>query len=136
MPTLEETRATIKAAIDSYWDAIAAAQQSRLANKGTYLQRIRTHSTVPQDGIQSAPDQLENTPSDESETGQEYFTFPAQTYTAITINVSDGPTGKTFTCIFEFDWSETGMRQRKVIHGPVKVEDDWGEYDPTATPIL
>ncbi len=122
-------------AINQYADAIFAAQAARLAAKSSYLQRQTTHTAPPADGGTLAPDNLATTPTDESETGSEYFTFPNQMHTCVTVNVSNGPQGLEFECVFEFDWTATGMRQRYVIAGPDRVDTDWSEYDPNATPF-
>ena len=135
MPTLDQTRAAVFQAIDAYADAIFTAQADRLAARGHYLQRQATHTAIPADGSTLAPDNLTHTPTDESETGSEYFTFPDQMHTCVTVNVSEGPQGKAFVCVFEFDWSATGMRQRYEITGPTRYDSGWSEYDPTASPI-
>lgn len=135
MSTLDETRVAVFQAIDAYWSAIASAQAARLSARGHYLQRKPTHTTPPADGNTLAPDALAITPTDESETGSEYFTFPAQMHTCVTVNVSNGPEGLGFECVFEFDWSATGMRQRYTIAGPSRIDSGWSEYDPTASPI-
>lgn len=133
MPTLEETRATAKSNIDFYWAALSAAQSARHDSKGSYLQRKPTHSTPPQDGNKTAPDLVSDTPTDESETGEEYFTFPPLMDACTTINVANGPEGETYTCIFEFDWTATGKRQRYTITGPERSDTDWAEFDPNQT---
>lgn len=99
------------------------------------MQRLATHTTIPADGATLAPDNVAVHPSDESETGEEYFTFPAQMHTCAAVNVSNGPEGQTFKCVFEFDWSATGMRQRYQITGPDRVDSGWREYDPNADPL-
>lgn len=133
--TKEEARGAALTAINQYADAIFAAQEARLASKGSYLQRKATHSTTPSDGNTAAPDQIADHPTDEDETGEEYFTFPSDMHTCVTINVSQGPDGQTFSIVFEFDWSATGMRQRYTIAGPTRTDFGWSEYDPTASPI-
>lgn len=135
MPTLEETRTTILAEINAVWDAIAAAQAARFAAHGSYLQRLPTHSAIPADGVKAAPNQIATTPTDESEDGSEYFTFPAETYTCVSIDVSAGPEGQKFRCKFEFNWEETGMRQVYIIEGPERVDAGWNEYDPNSSPF-
>lgn len=132
MPTLDDTRASVLGTINGYWAAMQAAQNARRSAKGHYLQRLRTHTTVPTDGNPVAPDRVAVTPTDETETGEEYFTFPAAMKTAATIDVHDEPDGKSFTCTFEFDWTATGMRQRYRIAGPERVDLGWDEYDPNA----
>jgi len=135
MPTLDQTRAAVFQAIDASVGAIFAAQAARLLSKGSYLQRLPTHTTIPADGGTSAPDNVSSHPSDEHETGEEYFTLPEQMHTCTSVNVSEGPQGKAFVCVFEFDWSATGMRQRYEITGPTRADSGWSEYDPTASPI-
>lgn len=133
--SLESTRTAVLQAINAYWGGIASAQAQRLADSGHYLQRKRTHTTVPADGIKGALDNVQDVPTDQPETGENYFQFPAETYTAITVNVSEGPEGKRFACVFEFDWTATGMRQRYEIKGPDRQDSGWSEYDPTAQPF-
>lgn len=135
MPTLTETRASVLGSIEGYWNALVSAQNERKTARGYYLQRLRTHTVVPVDGVPVPPDRIAVRPTDEDQDGTEYFTFPASMRTATTIHVQDGPDGKSFTCIFEFDWAATGMRQRYEIKGPTRVDSGWTEYDPTATPI-
>ena len=135
MPTLEETRAAVVTVVNAYADAIFAAQAARLETKGSYLQRLPTHTTVPTDGGTLPPDNVSVHPTDETETGEEYFTFPPQMHTCASVSVTDGPGGKTFVCAFEFDWTATGMRQRYTITGPDRVVGGWTEYDPDAQPI-
>lgn len=128
MPTLEETRSSILTAVNAYADAIFAAQDARLTAHGSYLQRLPTHTTVPADGTPAPPDNVAVHPSDETETGEEYFTFPSEMLTRAFVDVSDGPDGQVFNCVFEFDWSETGMRQRYVVQGPTRQDSGWREY--------
>lgn len=134
--TKEEARDAALTAINAYADAIFAAQAARLASKGSYLQRVATHSVVPSDGTLSAPDQLALHPSDEPETGEEYFTFPSEMITCAKVDVSDGPDGKSFLCTFNFDWSAEGMRQQYQVKGPERHDFGWTEYDPDAAPFI
>ena len=133
--TKEEARAAAITAINAYADAIFAAQSARLTAKGTYLQRKATHTTPPTNGNTSAPDSIADTPTDENETGEEYFSFPAQMHTSASVNVSVGPDGQSFVCVFEFDWTADGMRQRYSVTGPDRVDSGWTEYDPNANPF-
>lgn len=133
--TKQEARTAAQTAINAYADAIFAAQAARLAAHGDYLQRLATHSTIPTDGNLVAPDQIATHPTDETETGEEYFTFPAEMITCARVNVSNGTDGHAFECIFEFDWTADGMRQQYRVSGPERQDSGWTEYDPTAIPL-
>ncbi len=133
--TKDEARDAALTAINQYADAIFAAQNVRFIAKGYYLQRKATHTTPPADGNTSAPDSIADTPTDENETGEEYFSFPAQMHTSAHVNVSVGPDGQSFKCVFEFDWTADGMRQSFTITGPERVDSGWTEYDPNANPL-
>lgn len=115
------------------WPVIAQAQADRLAAQGSYLQRRPTHATWPSDGVPRNPDNVSDTPSDESETGEEYMEFPSLAYTCTTINVWRRGADQGYVCIFEFDWTLTGLRQRYTITGPGAESQGWEEYDPNTT---
>lgn len=112
------------------WPVIAQAQADRLAAHGTYLQRKPTHTILPSDGTPRNPDNVADKPTDESEDGTEYMSFPALTWTCCTIHVWAKGEDQGYDCHFEFDWTLTGMRQRYTIHGPGGESDGWTEYDP------
>lgn len=101
---------------DAMWTNLASHVADReaayLAINGRYFQGIRTHSPVPADGSEGAPDRSRK-PTDQAEDWNAAgFVLPAAMPASLAIHVYDGPQGKGYTAILEV--LVAGKRWRRV----------------------
>lgn len=101
--SLQPTPAQIRNAVDTWlsnrWSAIQTMQANYLAAHGRYWQGLKTHSVRPADGAETAPDLLNDKPTDQAHRWSDVFTLPATMPARVTINVYDGPQGRGYEAI-------------------------------------
>lgn len=95
-PTAQDNADTF---LNDFLAHIAARQDAYSAIHGKYFQGISTHSVVPADGFETAPD-LSVKPTDQAEDWDDIgFILPDTLPCAVEIHTYDGPLGKGYDVI-------------------------------------
>jgi len=102
---------------------------------GRFFQGLRSHSVIPADGADVAPDQLASHPTDQADTLASFWNggrLPSKTPFAVTVNVYDGPDGRGFEVVISF--VSGGVTYVRVVNvGPESYrEQAWAAVQPAA----
>jgi hypothetical protein len=96
------------------WPDLLDAQIKHHTAHGKYFQGLRTHSAIPEDGQNSAPDRLSSHPTDQSTSWSDFLTVsPSELPMSLGINVYSGHYGEGFVVIM--DVVESGAHYRKAV---------------------
>ena len=115
------TREEIQAEIDRRFELqrpyIESVQAQYFATHGRYFQGLSTHSVMPADGVEIAPDRGLERPSDQAEGWLDVGQLPAQMLSQMEINVYDSSIGRGYFVVLEFRW-EGSICRRQINFGP------------------
>jgi hypothetical protein len=80
--------------IDGLVSSIAALQVSYFSTNGKYWQGLATHSAIPADAAEVAPDMLGDAPSDQVETWEDFgVSLPGTTCVCLHVDTYNGSSG-------------------------------------------
>ncbi|MFN3652224.1 MAG: hypothetical protein ACK47B_21815 [Armatimonadota bacterium] len=100
MPLTDEQaqviRDAISARLTAQWSYILSCQETYFAAHGRYAQGLRTHSEIPADGQELAPDLGMERPTDQAECWIDLAMLPGSMLSAMEIDVYEGPQGHGF----------------------------------------
>ena len=136
MATLKQIQTKAENFWALYGPEIISRQNAYLAAHGIYWQGLQSHGTLPDDGVETAPD-LTNKPTDQLERWLDFFqgySIPATWPIAVRIDVYDGPLGKGWTVCLRF--TKNGATWERVWNfGPeTSREKAWVEITSAAAP--
>jgi hypothetical protein len=115
--------------ITSLWPTISARQSVYYRMTGRYFQGLASSDTIPQDGIETLPDNYLDNPTDQSYRWNDikilpYTPLPYQ----VIIDVYDGPQGKGYVCRFRI--VVDGVLWERDVNEGGQVEQDRYWYNP------
>jgi len=97
--TAEEIRGTVDTRLVGRWSEIQQAQAGYHATHGRYAQGLLTHSSIPADGVEAAPDRKHAKPTDQAESWEQLSNLPATMMSALRLDVYDGPEGVGYVVV-------------------------------------
>jgi len=103
MANVETILATIDTRLAASMTLIETIQNDYFQEHGRYAQALFTHSTAPADESEAAPDQLEQSPTDQDETWNDLASgvMPATMLSRMKVDTYDGPSGKGYIVVLE-----------------------------------
>ena len=123
--TPEEIRDAVDAQYDSFAATIDTNQDDyiKLSTNRGYFQGLRTHSTIPADGTETAPDRIRpgDRPTDQTAPWPQDI-FPARMSGALTINTYEGDSGIGEVRMLAVE-IEGDYWQRDINRGPDRTRD-------------
>jgi hypothetical protein len=97
MPTLNEVRDTVNSWLAARWPLLVERQEAYFTIHARYFQGLWTHSVVPDDGAEIAPDQRTSKPGDQQARWADFFSLPDVLPCALRIDVYEGDQGHGWT---------------------------------------
>jgi hypothetical protein len=101
--TLDQIKLTVDGALDRQLPTIAAAQASYLKAHGKFAQVLPTHSVLPKDGAETAPDRLDRHPAKQAESARALGQWPDVMMAGLEITQRVGPSGKSYLVEARFE---------------------------------
>lgn len=129
--TPQEVRDEIDLRVTAAWAAIQGAQAAYFAGHGHYWQGLPSHSSIPANGAEVAPDLAGESPSDQNETWSDMGLLPALTLSRLRMDVYAGPAGPGYALISEVELG--GAIWERVWHsGP----ETWRSFGWRIQPVI
>jgi len=126
----ERVRADVAADITNFWPQMVAYQTNYRATNGLYFQGLYTHSQRPRNGVKSAPDLLDNHPTDQAQSWRAAWDGLGPREWRGRVDVYEGPNGAGWVLTVELELSD-GVWAREWNEGP----ESWRSTDwVTVTP--
>lgn len=128
----------VDAEFAAYYSSLKSAQDTYFGIHGSYFQGLKTHATIPADGIAAAPNQLASQPSDQSADWNDFgFTPGASTKHCLEcekLQTASGFAWRASTYVYV-----AGALQKRTYHiasNGTKTDGDWGrEPEDTPSPV-
>jgi len=121
---IDATLIAVDAEIDTYYQDILDMQSSYYTTNSKYAQGLPTHAVLPEDGLEAAPTELAQSPTDQAESWNDLITLPSTLKAAIEIDIYQTPTGWGY--IVTFRLLINGIEWVKSIdEGPTGRDRDW-----------
>lgn len=99
--TKDEILAEIDTRLAGRFGELSAAQDAYYAAHGRYAQGLDTHSTLPADGIEAAPDRSAAHPTDQAESWADLGSLPAAMLSRLRMDVYESPQGHGYVVVSE-----------------------------------
>jgi len=132
---IETTLAAVDVDIATYWQDILDLEADYLVANGKYAQALSTHDTVPEDGNGTAPENLADSPTDQTEDWEDLVTLPATMACALALDVYQ--TANAWGWVATFDVRLNGVIwRRQDDQGPLGRDRDWFAWDGDALDTL